>query len=382
MANVYSNSLLTIALARTTSPYESCLDGPSHNKMLPFEVKTPGFLDDREIHPTDTCVVIPQDYFLDGLHYQPLGLRAWALQERLFSPRSLSFGLGELFWECSHIEIASELFPSGLSRRLKISRHVQKDIPNTSDIGMLHSIWSNFVQNFTDRELTYPETDKLVALSAVANRIAMAMDDTYIAGHFWKMLPFDLNWTLWIPQTQKPVKGKKYISRRMEAPSWAESEGLRYKTPSWSWASINVPVLPAMRDSTGVKTLLATASSYTMTPIDFANPEGQVPSATLVVEALYAEFQWMDGVPSISSGDIIDYWLEIEMDSFNCKPTNGEMNLIIALAEDMTSLYWEGLVLAEVDQRGEKVYERVGNFRYHCKSPRLTFNQKKTLTLV
>lgn len=139
------------------------------------------------------------DYYQVSLYDQPLGYRAWVLQERLLSPRVLSFGLGEAFWDCIETPNASESLPRGFNSvgnyfSLKPKNLAQKAIPVHADIEEIKSFWWSILEEYTDRELTYPETGKLVTLSAIARQLEVSMDDVYLAGHFWKMLSFGLNW--------------------------------------------------------------------------------------------------------------------------------------------------------------------------------------------
>ncbi len=43
---------------------------------------------------------ITGDYWRDDLERAPMNQRAWVLQERLLSPRTLHFGTKQIFWEC------------------------------------------------------------------------------------------------------------------------------------------------------------------------------------------------------------------------------------------------------------------------------------------
>jgi hypothetical protein len=59
-------------------------------------------------------------------------------------------------------------------------------IPQVSDNRTLQELWYRIVEDYTARQLTYPEVDKLVALSAIASRMGEAMDDVYLTGHFFE----------------------------------------------------------------------------------------------------------------------------------------------------------------------------------------------------
>jgi hypothetical protein len=118
----------------------------------------------------------------------------------MLATRVLSIGLGELFWDCSQVPHASESLPSGFTECAPELRSALEDhlglllnaVHPTSDNRILQQAWCKIVEQYTVRQLTYPEMDKQVALSAIASRMCHAMDDIYLAGHFWKMLPQSL----------------------------------------------------------------------------------------------------------------------------------------------------------------------------------------------
>lgn len=103
MHQTYADSILTLALTCAASPSESILNQAHTQKtaMPPFEIKA----DSGHRDPiADVLAIVPQDYFSHSLYELPLGHRAWALQERIMATRVVSFGLGELFWDCDQSE--------------------------------------------------------------------------------------------------------------------------------------------------------------------------------------------------------------------------------------------------------------------------------------
>jgi hypothetical protein len=89
MANIYHNSLLTIAASRST--------GPKHGL---FSVVSPDYVC-RNLN--DESNDTQRIYYRKRLPHsieEPLQLRGWALQERLLSRRVLHFTEQELIWEC------------------------------------------------------------------------------------------------------------------------------------------------------------------------------------------------------------------------------------------------------------------------------------------
>lgn len=358
MQDVYFNCIINVSLSRAAHPYESCLGGCSPNATPPFEVETAGIIGDDEFAKC-TCTVISWDYYREALYDQPLGYRAWALQERLLAPRILSFGLGELFWDCVQVPNASESLlygpPAELTEKFGLT---YKAIPKTPDSGILERFWCSILEEYTDRELKYPEKDKLVALSAIATRTGMAMDDVYVAGHFWKMLPHSLNW-----QVQRPLVveyRRERIARRIIKPVRENNGKRQNNTPSWSWASMDGSLYFSYGES------LADVEAYTLTPVDKMNPAGQIVSASLKLRAYCAEIEWTQNRPVILSeswswGDHI-YTLVVNIDDPNDRPADGIRYWLAALNEDDWLGKWEGLVLQEVEIQEERMYCRIGHF--------------------
>lgn len=191
MAGVYSNSILCLALYRPANPDGSTFRGSVPRFMPPTEVDTRCTFDRNESthHPS---IVFSSSYYGDALYRQPQGSRAWALQERLLSPCVLGFGCGELFWSCTDCQHAYESFPDGLTLQDNFFQGLQlTSVPCTAgpkSLEALTTVWLRAVKEYTDRDLTSPESDKLMALSAVASRLGQALDDICVWGHFNKSL--------------------------------------------------------------------------------------------------------------------------------------------------------------------------------------------------
>jgi hypothetical protein len=84
--------------------------------------------------------------------------------------------------------------------------------------------WLNLVGSYTRRSLT-KETDRLVAVSALAKEVSPTMKGKYLAGLWGNIyLPFQLLWTV-ESETRRP--------RRTET----------YCAPSWSWASVDARIV-------------------------------------------------------------------------------------------------------------------------------------------
>ena len=121
----------------------------------------------------------------------PLLNRAWALQERLLSTRTIHFGREQIFWECCTLttsERSSHQYLRGGRREwfgqefknslldlvptsMQDSRSVQKNI----------SIWEELVKRYTRCKITR-KTDALPAISGIASEFAQITGYTYLAG--------------------------------------------------------------------------------------------------------------------------------------------------------------------------------------------------------
>ncbi|KAF2235856.1 HET-domain-containing protein [Viridothelium virens] len=366
MQDVYSNCIVNLSLSRAAHPNASCFGGCTPEATLPFEVETTGIYGDGDF-AKHTCAVVSWEYYQEALYDQPLGFRAWALQERILSPRVLSFGCGQLFWDCVQCPHASESFPCGLANLSQSFCLTEKAIPSTSDSRILNSTWWRLLEEYINCDLTFPETDKLMALSAVATRMASAMDDVYIAGHFWRTLPLSLNWQVKPPLTLE--KRHREIPRRINGSTTVEERQRQNQTPSWSWASMHGPVfIPLLIEPSGDFSL-ADAEAYTVSPVDERNPAGPIASASLTIKAHCAEIEWTREGPHVlcKSRLLVDglYILEVNADDPDDKPTDGATFWLAALAEDDWLGMWEGLVLEETDYKGERLYRRRGHYRLY-----------------
>ncbi|KAG6355457.1 hypothetical protein INS49_003419 [Diaporthe citri] len=270
--------------------------------MPPFEINADR---DHRDPDDDALVMVPLNYFNHAVYEQPPGYRAWALQERVMATRVVSFGLGELFWDCAQL-------------------------PNA------------------------------MALSAIAHDIGKAMNDVYIAGHFWKTLPGSLNWVLTDspPPRSDPEKATRLFWS--EKPG-AEDDGPR--TPSWSWASMDSPVF-GCRGGLPLPQL-ADAVSYTLELANDANPTGTCTSASISIRAYCAEIEWQSqNEPAMLART--EAWacedFDLDLDETEVIRVEGSQSLIVALSEDEERQEWAGLVVERVPHEGRIAYRRIDHF--------------------
>ncbi|KAJ4249838.1 hypothetical protein NW762_012181 [Fusarium torreyae] len=203
MGSVYGRSGLNIAATSASDGQVGCLfdreenwrcqvllgkDGPTSRL---YECFPPGLLE----QPIDEI---------------PLMSRAWVVQERFLSPRTLHFTKQQIFWVCRSLT-ACEIWNEGIPR-VQHYLNCSLDLPKGDD-WLSRSGWPSIVEQYSSCRLTFGR-DKLVAISAIAQLIQRDTPDEYIAG-------------MW----------KNELAAQL---CWGTSRGQRYDpavAPTWLWAS-------------------------------------------------------------------------------------------------------------------------------------------------
>ncbi|KAF4634291.1 hypothetical protein G7Y89_g3823 [Cudoniella acicularis] len=152
--------------------------------------------------------------------------RAWALQERLLSPRVLFYGRDRLVFRCHKTYIMN-----GMSISDKLPQQLNPAVfspsPQQSFLnGSAKIDWSHITETYSKCNLTVG-SDKLPALSGLAQEYHRLTGDKYAAGLWISNLPTDLMWAPVAP----------YPSQERCPPRVTP-----YRAPSWSWASMDADV--------------------------------------------------------------------------------------------------------------------------------------------
>ena len=169
-------------------------------------------------------IPLQKDLWAHSVELSPLSKRAWVLQERLLSPRTLHYTKTQLFWECRESK-ACEISPHPYPKiRRNTFDHFEAPtytyLESTHqlyglDVEPLHRHWPKIIEKYTDTSMTKLE-DKLVAISGLARQVYSITKDKYCAGIWRADLVTQLLWRLQRPQHEID---------------------LPYRAPSWSWAS-------------------------------------------------------------------------------------------------------------------------------------------------
>jgi hypothetical protein len=172
---------------------------------------------------------------LDLFSRSPLSSRAWVVQERIFSPRIVSFSEDQVYWRCDHAPcFRSERLPEGYPTSVELptsckslfyeQKHGTVSDGPESPQGSISERFLLEACAYSGRILTYPDSDKFAAFSGVAEEYSRFFKEDYIAGFFRSHLLFGLAW-----EVEKPIPPR--INRVVS--------GSSYRAPSWSWAAID-----------------------------------------------------------------------------------------------------------------------------------------------
>ncbi|KAF7597166.1 hypothetical protein BBP40_009505 [Aspergillus hancockii] len=160
---------------------------------------------------------------------EPLQARAWCLQERYLSRRILLYGANQLFWECRTLSQAEDgdVAPGNLHnlKRLESTASIERSVfcPRPDgDSHVNYRGWYEMIEVYTRRLITV-QSDRLPALSGLANAIAQTSNDAYLTG-IWK---------------NGLLEGLLWCATSCEAPL---EKPAAYRGPSWSWVSVNGPL--------------------------------------------------------------------------------------------------------------------------------------------
>lgn len=236
MGEYYGNAICTIAALASVDGLGGCFKSRNPLRMLECVVNSSN---ERSLR---ISAHQPMRYEFDS-NLAPLHKRAWVVQERLLSRRTLYYGSTGLYWECRTASTA-EWRPDGIAAvpptQKDQNRPVDKslkrhywDLDKVSDsaenIWDFHRLWYGIVEIYTGAFLTFP-TDKLIAIAGLVAPLEKRFDLSFQAGIWSRYSTIDLIWKVDVMKTRK--------SQHQEHPP----RRLPNEAPTWSWASSPYPV--------------------------------------------------------------------------------------------------------------------------------------------
>lgn len=237
MHRIYSEATLNLAATGATDDSAGMFFNRNVLALQPATVEV-----------TDGFGITPGPYKIlrstvwdDLIDSSPLAQRAWVLQERCLSKRTLHFTRNELLWECQQM-CCSEVFPKGLPVTLKSASEQERRnnavglpgspsgesrssawLPAPSFNKRTHhqrtANWHSLVEMYTAGRQTYT-SDKLLGISGLARQYLMRnrlKASDYAAGIWRPSLPHSLLWRIH-EGGRRPAK---------------------YRAPTWTWACID-----------------------------------------------------------------------------------------------------------------------------------------------
>lgn len=232
MAEVYRNSCCTLAALSSKDSTEGCRLVPNIQEtmcqFLEFDAEDDydGTFRVRifEREPQEWHDEYGDDPYRRvgyGNPNSPLRYRAWTLQEREVSRRSIHFGKGQLLWECHELKASAQLpwhhkTPEDDFEKWPIRNALTESLAPNGPVAK-RDRWYELMEDYSFRSLT-KETDKLPALSGLARHFQDVFPSgKYLAGIWSTHLPAALLW-----------RSEYCPARRYSA----------YIAPTWSWASV------------------------------------------------------------------------------------------------------------------------------------------------
>ncbi|KAK7179144.1 hypothetical protein DPSP01_012204 [Paraphaeosphaeria sporulosa] len=261
MGSIYENALFTIAATASPDGASRALNDREKPVKLNFENMAGDEVDIRARRAEDHH---PRNKEEPANLVGPLTTRAWALQEHVLSTRILHYSKTELLFEC-RTSFRCECSPSRKSQPTTPALIPTAMAKSNKQPEAVWDAWHRVVEQYSRRTLTHLN-DKLPAISGIACKIQKATSSRYIAGLWEANLALDLLWST------TSTADAHYFSPD------------KYRAPSFSWASLDVPVAFASSDQEErhfvVSTIILVASSLSVTGL---NPLGALSDASIRV---------------------------------------------------------------------------------------------------
>ncbi|KAF4459406.1 family Taurine catabolism dioxygenase [Fusarium albosuccineum] len=222
MCSIYENSLLTLAAASSSSGHGGLFYQSPRLQLT-------------STHPESgqQCQIFARFNINHRFFDFPLMNRAWVMQERLLSPRTLYFTSQELVWECRSCNMCQcSPILGGFSDQIAGFPINSKLQPATADLqtSALVSKWQEVVEIYTQLNMTHA-SDKLMAIDGIAQYMAPIRKSQHLAGLWSDSFASDLAWTV-----------GTFDDRR--------SRSLEWRAPTWSWASLETKIRWYMEEKT------------------------------------------------------------------------------------------------------------------------------------
>lgn len=224
MGDIYRNCLCTIAALSARNSNEGCFVERDPLRCDNYQRQLYEFflrVQDLDALPGPDCT---------AMHRPLLNTRAWVLQERLLSPRTLYYGSDMIYWECvrcrafecrprmEDLETGGEWLRGISGKKNAFNRLLEKC--RSSPYNSWKNEWRLVLTEYSACQLSRDD-DRCSAIQGVAVEVERQSRETLVHGLWQNHLQGELLWFAWGPGPGKIL----------------ETQELR--APSWSWMSIN-----------------------------------------------------------------------------------------------------------------------------------------------
>jgi hypothetical protein len=227
MAQFYGNAILTVAATGCRNPFEELID--PHGQWKLTEQLASRWVEHKPWRGA------PSPSF-------PLLKRGWCMQERYLSPRLLQFGPQQLFWDCASSSKSESQVPVqekdfvDKSYFFEVCRTPPR--PNVGWDMVRQNVWRKLVVQYSANNLT-KQSDKLLALSGLADVWQQACRQQYFAGLWGGSLLVDLLWYSLSFDEEEATTATTSVEGPIDPATPRQEE---WRAPSWSWAAMDGPV--------------------------------------------------------------------------------------------------------------------------------------------
>ncbi|KAH7401368.1 heterokaryon incompatibility protein-domain-containing protein [Pyrenochaeta sp. MPI-SDFR-AT-0127] len=275
MRDIYSYAVCNIAATGASDSTVGLQFDRNPLASVPFEIvvseQSPSLTNVNSKTTNARYTILPSLRYNHDVTHGPLSKRAWVVQERFLSTRIMHFAVSGVYWECT-TDLCSDIHPVSLPEVDEIFGEdyfkLKHMLSTTIDGKTLHSqrawtdelyrAWSSLADKYSECELSF-ETDKLVALNGIVQKVAQLTGDFLICG-LWKQY--------FIPQL---LWRTSHVTIKHRSNSWL--------APTWSWASNQTSFEHTTHLGCGKSREMVTIEHLSMEAL----PSGQIKHASLVL---------------------------------------------------------------------------------------------------
>ena len=295
MRDIYAYSACNIAATAAVDSTQGCLfERAEQSTDELFKVRAGPWAGSREY------VILDLHWLAGQVRDAVLSQRAWVVQERVLSPRTLHMGRDQIFWECER-GLACEFWPDAIPKAFEdafglMFRNVEEKLHETKVASSTEGVsgtlptskhqhpaptyvlWGLVMEHYSQCKLTKSH-DKLVAISGIAKLFQASLPgDVYLAGLWKNDLAYGL---LWRSATYQP-------SALVRVPD---------RAPSWSWASVDGKLLAAGRELVMRNEAILVKIVDAQTRLRTADPTGQVLDGRVALTGMLFETNFTERNP-------------------------------------------------------------------------------------